>query len=159
MTGPPGVRCFAEAAYTIEDEPISKWKLKFAAFAGVYGNYFRAMGIPLLDGRYFSMNDRSDTPLVVIVNQTMAQHSWPGQRAIGKRMHVGNPHKGLPWATVVGVVADTKLGPRDEPSEDQWYFPGATTCHPLTAPEYQQGSPAIRRADTSPCVLLCLRST
>jgi putative ABC transport system permease protein len=38
-------------------------------------------------------------------------------------MHVGNPQKGLPWATVVGVVADTKLGSRDEPSEDQWYMP------------------------------------
>lgn len=38
-------------------------------------------------------------------------------------MHAGNPKKGLPWATVVGVVADTILGPRDEPSEDQWYCP------------------------------------
>jgi predicted lysophospholipase L1 biosynthesis ABC-type transport system permease subunit len=53
----------------------------------------------------------------------MAKHSWPGQRAIGKRMHVGNPQKGLPWATVVGVVADTKLGARDEPSIDQWFTP------------------------------------
>jgi hypothetical protein len=57
------------------------------------------------------------------VNQSMARHSWPGQRAIGKRMHAGNPHKGLPWATVVGIVADTKLGSRDEPSDDQWYAP------------------------------------
>jgi putative ABC transport system permease protein len=38
-------------------------------------------------------------------------------------MHVGNPKKGLPWATVVGVVADTRLGARDEPSADQWYCP------------------------------------
>ena len=90
-------------------------------FAITYGDYFRAMGIPLLDGRYFTIDDRSDSPLVVIVNQSMAKHSWPGQRALGKRMHVGNPHKGLPWATVVGVVADTKLGSRDEPSNDQWY--------------------------------------
>jgi cell division protein FtsX len=67
------------------------------------------------------MEDRADTPLVVIVNQSMARHCWPGKRAVGKRMHVGNPHKGLPWATVVGVVADTKLGSRDEPSNDQWY--------------------------------------
>jgi hypothetical protein len=51
----------------------------------------------------------------------MAQHSWPGQSAIGKRMHVGNPKKDLPWATVVGIVADTKTGARDEPSADQWY--------------------------------------
>jgi putative ABC transport system permease protein len=81
------------------------------------------MSIPLIDGRYFTMNDRSKAPLVVIVNQSMAGHCWPGQRAIGKRMHVGNPRKGYPWATVVGVVADTKLGSRDEPSDDQWYTP------------------------------------
>jgi ABC-type antimicrobial peptide transport system permease subunit len=38
-------------------------------------------------------------------------------------MHIGNPKKGLPWATVVGVVADTKLGSPDEPGSDQWYSP------------------------------------
>jgi putative ABC transport system permease protein len=38
-------------------------------------------------------------------------------------MHAGNPKKGLPWATVVGVVADTKLGAPDEPSIEQWYAP------------------------------------
>ena len=38
-------------------------------------------------------------------------------------MHVGNPRKGYPWATVVGVVANTRLGARDEPSGDQWYAP------------------------------------
>ena len=111
------------AAYTIEGMPVASWKLKFAQFSITYGDYFRAMGIPLLDGRYFTLEDRSDAPLVIIVNQSMARHSWPGQRAVGKRMHVGNPKKGLPWATVVGVVADTRLGPRDEPTADQWYFP------------------------------------
>jgi putative ABC transport system permease protein len=111
------------ATFTIEGEPTESWKLKFAGFASAYGDYFQTMGIRLLDGRTFTMDDRSNTLLVIIVNQTMARHSWPGQSAIGKRMHVGNPKKGLPWATVVGVVADTKLGPRDEPSTDQWYFP------------------------------------
>jgi predicted lysophospholipase L1 biosynthesis ABC-type transport system permease subunit len=38
-------------------------------------------------------------------------------------MHVGGPQKGMPWATVVGVVADTKMGARDEPADDQWYTP------------------------------------
>lgn len=38
-------------------------------------------------------------------------------------MHIGNPQKGLPWATVVGVVADTKTGSRDEADQEQWYFP------------------------------------
>ena len=113
----------AQATYTIEDEPVDRWKLKFAAFALTYGDYFRAMQIRLIDGRYFTIDDRLDSPPVIIVNQTMAKHCWPGQRPIGKRMHVGNPKKGLPWATVVGVVADTKIGSRDQPSTDQWYAP------------------------------------
>jgi predicted permease len=119
----PASGLYHGAAYTIEGQPTESWKLKFSMFATTYGDYFRAMGIPLLDGRYFTEDDRSDEPLVVIVNQSMAKHSWPSERAIGKRMHVGNPHKGLPWATVVGVVADTTVGSRDEPSNDQWYFP------------------------------------
>jgi putative ABC transport system permease protein len=119
----PATDFVPKAAYTIEGVSAENWKLKFAAFAITYGDYFEAMRIPLLDGRTFNAHDRADAPLVVIVNETMAKDCWPGQSAIGKRMHVGNPKKGLPWATVVGVVADTKMGSRDEPSEGQWYLP------------------------------------
>ena len=122
-TAVPASGGFGETAFTIEGEPTASWKLKFAMFATTYGDYFRAMGIPLVDGRYFTEDDRSDSPLVIIINESMAKHSWPGQRAIGKRMHVGTPKHSLPWVTVVGVVADTKMGSRDEPSEDQWYTP------------------------------------
>jgi putative ABC transport system permease protein len=117
-TGFPG-----RAAYTIEGERAENWKLHFAAFANTDGDYFKAMSIRLKEGRYFTDEDRWNKPLVVIMNESMAKHSWPNESAIGKRMHVGNPHKGLPWATVVGVVADTKTGSRDEPSGDQWYSP------------------------------------
>jgi len=119
----PASGVYGGSAYTIEGVPEENWKLKFAMFAFPYGDYFRALDIPLLDGRYFTPDDRADAPLVIIVNQSMAEHSWPGQRAVGKRMHLGNPQKALPWATVVGVVADTKLGSPDEESSDQWYSP------------------------------------
>jgi predicted permease len=117
----PASGFFAGSAYTIEGEPIDKWKLKFSMFTITDGDYFRTMGIPLIEGRYFSEKDNANAPLVIIVNQSMARHCWPGQQAIGKRMHAGNPKKGLPWLTVVGIVGDTKLGPRDEPTQDQWY--------------------------------------
>ena len=113
---------FPLSAYTVEGVSAEHWTLKFAAFTSVYGDYFSAMGIPLLKGRSFTVHDDSDAPLVVIVSQSMARDCWPGQSALGKRMHVGNPRKELPWATVVGVVADTKV-PRDEPNADQWYTP------------------------------------
>jgi putative ABC transport system permease protein len=118
----PASGLYAGAGYTIEGAPTANWKLKFAMFAITYGDYFRAMSVPLLDGRYFTADDRANSSLVVIVGQSMAEHSWPGQRAVGKRMHIGNPQKGLPWATVVGVVADTKIGSPDEPGKDQWYL-------------------------------------
>jgi putative ABC transport system permease protein len=111
------------SSYTIGDLPAERWHLQFASLSTTYGDYFQAMRIPLLDGRLFTMDDRANTPLVVIVNQSMAKDSWPGERAIGKRIHVGNPKKGYPWATVVGVVADTTIGSRDEPGSDQWYAP------------------------------------
>src|SRR3984885_14944059 len=138
----PASGAISGAAYTIEDEPVETWKLKFSLFTLTYGDYFRAMDIPLIDGRYFTLDDRSDAPLVVIVNHSMAKRCWPDQSAIGKHIHVGNPHKGLPWATVVGVVADTKRGSPDEPSDDQWYIPaeqpailfGANASSNLTNP-------------------------
>jgi putative ABC transport system permease protein len=121
----PASGAWAAAAYTVEGLPVSRWKLEFANFASIDGDYFHAMSIPVLEGRGFTANDRAHTPPVVIVNQTMAKHCWPDQPALGKRMHVGNPKKPLPWATVIGVVADTSVGSRDEPSADQWYFPAA----------------------------------
>jgi putative ABC transport system permease protein len=111
-----------QSAFTVEGVSADHWRLKFAAFTSVYGDYFGAMGIPLLEGRTFTAHDDSNAPLVVIVNQSMARDCWQGQGAIGKRMHVGNPRKELPWATVIGIVADTKM-PRDVPSIDQWYTP------------------------------------
>jgi predicted permease len=119
----PATDFTAMSTYTIDGQPAEGWKLKFAAFSSADGHYFKAMGIPLLDGRTFTAEDRSNGPLVVIVNQSMAKDCWPGQRAVGKRMHVGNPRQVMPWATVVGVVADTKGGSPDEPSRAQWYLP------------------------------------
>jgi predicted permease len=113
---------FPQSAYTVEGQSAEQWKLKFAAFTSVYGEYFDAMGIPLIEGRVFDIHDDANAPLVVVVSQSMARDCWPGQSPIGKRMHVGNPRKVLPWATVIGVVADTKM-PRDVPSTDQWYTP------------------------------------
>lgn len=142
---------FPLSAYTIEGVSAERWTLKFAAFTSVYGDYFTAMGIPLVEGRSFTMHDDSDAPLVVIVNQTMARDCWPGRSALGRRMHVGNPRKELPWPTVVGVVADTKM-PRDEPNADQWYTP-------LNQPATLFGSDTPRNLSGPPSGYITMRST
>jgi len=119
----PATGRYPKTAYTIEGRPTDRWKPEFAVFSVIFGDYFRVIGVRLLEGRYFNADDRSDSQPVVIVNESMAKHCWPGEYAVGKRLHVGGPPMKAPWATVVGVVADTKMGSRDEPSSDQWYIP------------------------------------
>jgi len=91
----------------------------------VEGNYFTAMGIPLLQGRFFTEDDTASSQLVVIVNHKFAQHYWPGQNPIGKRMRFGTQEMQTPWLTVVGEVADVKEGSPDTPDKQQYYQPVA----------------------------------
>ena len=57
----------------------------------VEGDYFRAMGIPLLHGRFFTPDDKAGAQPVIIVNQKLAEQSWPSQDPIGKRLRLGTP--------------------------------------------------------------------
>ncbi len=98
-------------------------KLRVAPWTVTVGDYFRAMGIPLVSGRYLTSADKEDTPLVVVVNQALARHYWPNGDAVGKRLRVGTQEAKTPWATIVGVVGDTKLESPDKPDMEQIYSP------------------------------------
>ena len=69
--------------------------------------YFRAMRIPLVEGRPFTEQDREKTPPVIVVNQALAHRFFPGQSALGKRLGLEDDGK-LRWAEIVGVVGDVK---------------------------------------------------
>jgi putative ABC transport system permease protein len=97
--------------------------MNLATVTQVIGNFFPAMGIPILRGRFFTEADRHGSQLVLIVNHRLAQHFWPGQDPIGKRLRIGTPEMQTPWMTVVGEVADVKLTSPDEPASMQYYTP------------------------------------
>jgi ABC-type antimicrobial peptide transport system permease subunit len=89
------------------------------------GDYFRAAGIPILRGRDFTKADRADSPPVVIVNRVLAEHYWPGQNPIGKRMHIGVPEAPLPWMTVVGEIGNIKETSADAETREQMFTPAS----------------------------------
>jgi putative ABC transport system permease protein len=91
----------------------------------VLGDYLPAVGIPLLRGRQFTDADRAGSPLVAIVNKTLADHYWPGQDPIGRRLHWGLRETPTPWIVVVGEIADMKQTLRDAPTTDQIYQPAS----------------------------------
>jgi len=76
-------------------------------------NYFSVMGIPLVRGRFFTDQDKSGSPLVLIINETLADKVFPGQDAVGHRfVFIFDSHPTA--AEIVGVVGDEKLGSLDQ---------------------------------------------
>lgn len=72
-------------------------------------DYFKTLGIPLLQGREFNYQDRVGTPAVAIINEKLARTLWPDESAIGKRLAVpfwNEPSR--PPVEIVGIARDTK---------------------------------------------------
>ncbi len=82
-------------------------------------DYFRAMQISLVAGRFFSDNDRLDTPQVVIIDENFAKRFWPHNDAIGKHLWF-DPKKPI---TIVGVVGAVKQYGLDTDGKIATYFP------------------------------------
>jgi putative ABC transport system permease protein len=86
--------------------------------------YFDVMGVRVLEGRVFDDRDRSDAPLVCLIDETFARAHWPGESPLGKRLKFGRlsntEHK---WMEVVGVVAHVKNYGVDEESRVEMYLP------------------------------------
>jgi hypothetical protein len=130
----PGVRNVAIASqlpgamlsrngFVAEGEPMASRDARhFAYYAAVSTDYFRTLQIPLIRGRVFGAEDRTDSPPVVLVSAALARRHWPRGNAIGARMRMG-PDPNAPWATIVGVVGDVRNGAAQPGVEPMLYVP------------------------------------
>jgi predicted permease len=85
-------------------------------------DYFRALGIPLVHGRFFAMSDAADAPAVLIVNRVMAERYWGSNNVIGRRITFSDTPKDKDWMTIVGVVGDVKDKPNSIGAEPAFWF-------------------------------------
>jgi macrolide transport system ATP-binding/permease protein len=98
----------------------------------VFGNivtpgYFETMGVPVLEGRGFSQNDRADTDKVAVINQVLAQKYFPGQDPVGRRLRLNNS-KG-PLLQIVGLARTSKVTWIGESPTELLYLPLAQNPH------------------------------
>jgi predicted permease len=116
-------------------------------------DYFKVMGIPLLQGRAFTKTDRQQSPPVIIINETMARRVFPDGDALGKRITVGYPHVPREIIGVVGAVRTLNL---EKAPRREIFFPYQQGGWPTTLAIRTVGDPmaiasavreAIRRLD------------
>lgn len=134
-------------------EPQERWTpLRWSA---IRGDYFQAMGARLLRGRYFSAQDGPSSPLVAIIDESMARRCWPGEDAIGKRFKGQDPRgQNDDWLTVVGIVIDMRRSGLDKQPIPHVYEPSTQAID-----GYKTADLAIRVAGSAGAVARPLRAT
>lgn len=148
----------------IEGKQIEAWGKWTAplAWTTFSGDALTAIGVPLMKGRYFSSQDGPDAPLVVLIDESMAQRYWPGEDPVGQHLKGWDPRGHCKpsgcsdeWVTVIGVVRDMRRRGREKqpvPDIFQWYrqsLPGARPPGDFivrTAVPPEQIAPALRAA-------------
>ena len=102
--------------------------------------YFKALGIPLLRGRWFNEDDQNDIKTRVIVNEAMARRHWPNEDPIGKRIKIS-------WNDtredeIIGVVGDVRHAGLDTEPRAMNYWPYRRFSYPsMTLATKTSGDP------------------
>ncbi|HKV26845.1 MAG TPA: ABC transporter permease [Candidatus Acidoferrales bacterium] len=121
LTGEPGDNIFH-----IEGRVYGPSEFEDAQFRQVSPGYLKAMGIPLLAGRWVQWSDTADTPLVVVVDEAFAKQYFARENPIGKRIQFlgsGSSSAFTANTTIVGVVGAVNHGGLDAPRRAQMYVP------------------------------------
>ena len=115
----------------------------------VAGDYFRAMGVPLLKGRLFDATDTTGSRQVVLVTRNAAQKFWPGADPVGSRVRFR--FTGVNYdAEVVGVVGEVRHDALDRPAAPELYLP-----HPQSG--FYALTLVVRTAPGSPTTIQALK--
>ncbi|MCI0356823.1 MAG: ABC transporter permease [Acidobacteria bacterium] len=106
------------SSFTIEGQPMAPGESPSALFLPITPDYLSALGVKLLEGRFFSESDTAAAPAVVLINQTLVQDYFREQSPLGKRIQLDGRLR-----TIVGVVGDVKYQGLHAPAGPQIYVP------------------------------------
>jgi putative ABC transport system permease protein len=131
-----------EIVFTPEGPPRSQ--LPVATNALVLPGFFEAMRIPLRAGRYLDQRDAKGTPVVVMINETMARQYYGNTNPVGRQFKLGPADSPVPLKEIVGVVADVKQYTLDEETRPAVYQPVLQQDTGLIVPMYRALSYVVR---------------
>lgn len=134
----------------IPDHPVASMAdMPTVGYRSIGGDYFRALRIPIVQGRDFTPGDTAGAPPVAILNQTAARRFFPGEDPIGRRIVLMNTDTAA--KIIVGVARDTHGEGLDVAAQPEVSYPyQQAPDYVLTLVVHTQGDPhallpAIRR--------------
>jgi len=92
-------------------------------FIPISADYFSALKVPLVKGRFFSESDNETAPPVAIISERMARLHFGNEDPLGKRVKIGAADSRNPWQTIVGVAGDVKYVGLDTEADIALYVP------------------------------------
>ena len=102
-------------------------------YESISDNYFSALGLKILEGRDFTIDDADSKQPVAIVNASFARRHWGNQSALGHQVRIFNPGQPQQWRTIVGVVPDTLMqGPFDQQTDNAGFYMPLLGAQPAT---------------------------
>jgi putative ABC transport system permease protein len=115
--------------------PHSPREYTIGGYRVVSAGYLKALGVPLIAGRWIEERDREQAPAVAVLNSTFAKTYFPNQSPIGQHIQLGaTPDTSIPWMEVVGVLADTKQSLASESTAEMYVpYPQADKVLPVFA--------------------------
>jgi len=116
--------------YTI-DSPVAGDQVVSIVSQQASPDFFRALGIPLVAGRYFNDRDIDGATAVVVISDSLGKRYWPDQDPLGHTIKWGDKEFGSPWMTVVGVVGDVGTRGLDTPPKPTLYIPHCQFGEPI----------------------------
>jgi putative ABC transport system permease protein len=134
-----------------EHEPSASLPSLSVNYWVVSPNYFETLGVPIVRGRGFSVQDARGGPPVAIINEAMSRQFWPGGNPVGKRLRPGPPS--VPFAEIVGVVKNTRGARLWEADEPYVYLPTLQTTEGPPVQTGQLGMKLLVRAETNPDIV------
>jgi len=107
-----------------------------AEYDHVGADYFRTMGITLIAGRDFTIDDNASAPKVASVNEEFVKHFFAGQNPVGRKFAVGGGPKTVPDIEIVGVIKDAKYESMKEAPTRVFYLPNRQTTTDKDEPSH-----------------------
>ncbi len=101
-----------------------------AGYSVACPNFFRTMGIPIIEGREFTDADTVNAAGVIVIDEAMARRYWPKQDPVGKHIKIGGADSKNPWLTIVGVTADFRRDGLDKLPRPLFYRPFTQAAWP-----------------------------